>query len=370
MIARVLFIALALASTSIASAQNSGGLFTNQEPTPAGLVIKKSKQCESDSIQSCREIISVSGDFTPDSGSRLSKALQKMQEEDGQVPSNIYLNSPGGVLTGALGFGAVVRSSGLNTVIGSKMRCFSACAYAFLGGVSRTVEEGGQFGVHRFFSREEVSGAVEMSQQTMAMLSSFVENMGASPDIIRLSASAGQNSMAILTPIQNRDLRVDNTFPTPQPWSIQTRNDTLEMMVRQYSAFNDRQVQVLLRPEGRSGIVTVTFQEPKAFSRSDNKIQTQANPQMTLCRVNLRTQEVRKCIDGSLLNGWQPTPEERTFAASFSFGLKQVSQLLDGPANERLVVSIKPSGQRQPMVIVATSIQGFSTAFKAVVNSQ
>lgn len=366
MIARSLLVALLLAPTGAALAQEGNPLFKNQEPTKAGLVIKKVKECGPASDGRCRDVILAKGDFTQQSGGELSQALREMADANGQVPTNIYLDSPGGVLTGALGFGAVVRSLGLNTVIGEKMECFSACAYAFLGGVSRTVEPGGQYGVHRFFAKEDVRGGVEMSQQTMALLSSFVENMGASPNLVRLSASAGQRNMVVLTPEQLKSLRIDNTFPTPKAWSIQTSNDALEMTVSQHSAFNDRLVNLTLSPQAGQAKLTVAFQEPKAFSVQDNKSEMGATPSLSVCRVDLRTQQVRKCINGKATSAWSKAAEERTFVSHYSLDLNQISQLVDGSTNERIIVSVIPEGRKTPIVLVATSSQGFATAFRAV----
>ena len=366
MIARVLLAALMLTAAGAATAQQGNTLFKNQTPRSPGLAITTGQHCGEAFEGQCREVFLVQGDFTNESGAALTKAIINLQSTNQDVPLNIYLDSPGGVLTGALGFGAVVRAAGLNTIVGKDMECFSACAYAFLGGVSRRVESGGQYGVHRFFAREDVKGGIEMSQQTMALLGVFVQNMGADAELIRLSASAGQRSMLVLTPEQLRTLRVDNTFPAPTPWSIQTSNDTLEMTVTQNSAFNDRRVNLLLAPEGSTVKLEVAFKEPKAYSVLKTTDEVSVAPRVSVCRIDLRSQQVRKCVEGKVLSPWKKGSEERSFVSSYALGLSDLSQLVNGAAGERIVVSVTPQGRKAPMVIVATVSQGFSTALKAI----
>jgi len=366
-LAPALLVSLLSFSGAALAQSKEANLFRNTDPAPRGLSIQNVSLCDP---KPCKEILVARGDFTADSGEKLSQVLEKLQRQGGAQPVDLYLDSPGGVLTGALGFGAVVRVAGLNTVVGPKMTCFSACAYAFLGGVSRTLEEGSKYGVHRFFATKDVEGGVEMSQQTMAILSSFVENMGASANLVRLSASAGQRSMVVLSMDQARELRVDNTFPVPQPWSIQTRNDTLDMLVTQHSAFNDRLVTLILRPQGKKAVLEVAFQEPKAYSKTNNRVQTAQTPHLTLCRVNLRSREVRKCLDGELISSWKPSTTERSFTSTFSFSLKDIGQLLEGNSAERLVVAVTPQGKQQPMIVLATSTEGFGTAYRVVASSR
>ena len=80
---------------------------------------------------------------------------------------NIEFNSPGGSLLGGIRLGRAIRMLAMNTSIGKtvlnsafeehsfyhteKGICFSACAYAFLGGLTR-VANGGEYGVHQFYT--------------------------------------------------------------------------------------------------------------------------------------------------------------------------------------------------------------------------
>ena len=75
----------------------------------------------------------------------------------------LRLNSAGGSLFGALELGLLIRQSNFETEIGhtegfNKLpgECASACAYAFMGGIARSLEEGAKLGVHRFYSRAAI----------------------------------------------------------------------------------------------------------------------------------------------------------------------------------------------------------------------
>ena len=65
----------------------------------------------------------------------------------------IQLYSPGGVLYEGMKIGRMIRSLGLATRITSGSFCVSACNFVFLGGVVRTIEPQGGFGVHMFSDR-------------------------------------------------------------------------------------------------------------------------------------------------------------------------------------------------------------------------
>jgi hypothetical protein len=62
----------------------------------------------------------------------------------------VQFNSPGGLLEEGMNIGRLIRKNSLATRIVSGTFCMSACNFAFMGGVVRTVEPGAKFGVHMF----------------------------------------------------------------------------------------------------------------------------------------------------------------------------------------------------------------------------
>jgi hypothetical protein len=63
--------------------------------------------------------------------------------------TTVVFHSPGGSLMAGLFLGDEIRERGMNTLIESGSTCSSACAYAFMGGVVRTIEPNATYGLHR-----------------------------------------------------------------------------------------------------------------------------------------------------------------------------------------------------------------------------
>jgi len=70
----------------------------------------------------------------------------------------IMLDSNGGNMMESLNIGFTIRESGLNTIITEDSKCYSACTYAFMGGVKRTIETGAPFAMHRPFFIKQLPG--------------------------------------------------------------------------------------------------------------------------------------------------------------------------------------------------------------------
>ena len=129
----------------------------------------------------------------------------------------VVLNSPGGTLPGGILLGLAFREQGALVYVPRGAACESACAYAFLGGVARRVEDGARLGVHRFFAVSAVSGERSSSAvaferavtpQANALLREYVSTMGASPRLLSLAAGAGPTTMRYLSPAELRQYRV------------------------------------------------------------------------------------------------------------------------------------------------------------------
>jgi hypothetical protein len=73
------------------------------------------------------------------------------------------LDSPGGDLQGGIMLGAAIRSARVDTVVEEKAICASACTYAFIGGVGRSVL--GKFAIHAAKLVDEVGDRAGDSYQ-------------------------------------------------------------------------------------------------------------------------------------------------------------------------------------------------------------
>ncbi|WP_417204943.1 hypothetical protein [Antarctobacter sp.] len=109
----------------------------------------------------------------------------------------VFLSSPGGDLKSGLDIGRLFRANFIRTIVRSGEECSSACAYAFLGGVDRTVESEGSVGFHRFLLPEGTSRLVDantMIRQAQALSGELLEytiTMGADARLfVKASATA------------------------------------------------------------------------------------------------------------------------------------------------------------------------------------
>ena len=157
----------------------------------------------------------------------------------------VYFHSPGGSLSEALRLGGLIRERKLNTSIGAASPsqripgqpfhwidiqqgiCFSACAFAFLGGVERFAGKG-LYGVHRFFdpSGRPDPDAMDRAQIMSAALLEFVRGMGADPALLSEMVKQGGAGMNILALDRLDALRVTTPFSQTR-WEIVAENGAI-----------------------------------------------------------------------------------------------------------------------------------------------
>lgn len=206
----------------IAASLNAGnlGIASAEESCPSGslpfatpekclrlsqytkLPLDVSKPMVFEAIQVSMAIIYIQaiGTITPDTPQAFQKFLKT---DDAKLSRQLDLHSPGGHLMAGLTLGEMIRKAGYNTSIGRSMPlegatntytyknaiCASACAYAFLGGVSRSYGKDDLYGLHRFGSTgKAVSG--DDAQLVSGIIANYIERMGASQAILQAASSA------------------------------------------------------------------------------------------------------------------------------------------------------------------------------------
>lgn len=146
---------------------------------------------------------------------------------------NVRLNSIGGSLFGGMRLGSLIRERGYNTVVGRQTvegsivggECYSACAYAFLGGVGRTVNShsiGGSsvLGFHQFrskntkidFSRPVEQTLQELESETQVISSivfEYILEMGAEPSLFSSINTTPPEDMYEPDPAIRRELNIE-----------------------------------------------------------------------------------------------------------------------------------------------------------------
>jgi hypothetical protein len=125
----------------------------------------------------------------------------------------IDLDSPGGSLLGGIELGTAIRDAKLRTSVGMKQPagdrvCASACAYAFLGGVDRTVHPDAKYGLHQFYGDLRGADAVAVSQSVIGELLNYASTMGVSADAIELASVTAAAEMSWIPAEQRSKLRI------------------------------------------------------------------------------------------------------------------------------------------------------------------
>src|SRR6266498_4586744 len=179
--------------------------------------------------------ILAEGTITSETPKQFYQFARKLLDSDDERPDFVFFNSLGGSLAAGLEMGKMIRRLGLNTLVGGKYKaigkalhsqvttvnngvCYSACAYAFLGGVGRRVTESGTFGVHQFYGAQKDSAA--SAQVTMTLLAEYLNVMGVGRELLTVASLTPSKQMGVLTVRQAQELNVDNSSPPLSEWTI------------------------------------------------------------------------------------------------------------------------------------------------------
>ncbi len=202
------------------------------EPFSESMDFTLHQPCESGA---CELYLLARGAIDPDTPGRFQETWQFLRARQ-QFPK-IYFHSPGGNLQAALELGRLIRAAGLDTHVGGpylegngigqpprvlvpRAACVSACAYAFLGGVSRSLGENALFGLHQFFARDGDIGD-SPTQIMMAMLGAYLDEMGVDRRFLDFAATTVPDQIKSLPPPLARDFNVDNQRPPQSPWGLE-----------------------------------------------------------------------------------------------------------------------------------------------------
>lgn len=172
----------------------------------------------------CLAWINAKGDITDKTTADFVAYLKNHPFE----PTIVRFDSPGGSLSGGIQLGKIIRKLGYST---QATFCASACTYAFMGGVERSlVGDGAKIGVHRFYqnaavfepSIKQFSGEdLDATQKIMAGLMLYGVEMGVDLRLVAMTAEAGPGEMRWLSKQEALDLKL--TFQPNKwlPWRVE-----------------------------------------------------------------------------------------------------------------------------------------------------
>lgn len=163
-------------------------------------------------------VIIAEGPIETGDAARLRALVAKTRGVD-----EVWFNSPGGAAVEGLVLGRAIRDLGLATRVPKGAMCASACSYAFLGGVIRSVDEGGRYGVHMFtaardeaFIHEVAKLVQEQGPAGAAQVVMFIEQRSAKLAAERARFLVEQRvSLELMTPAFEQDADGMNWL-TPQ----------------------------------------------------------------------------------------------------------------------------------------------------------
>jgi hypothetical protein len=155
-------------------------------------------------------------------------------------PRNLRFDSPGGSVIEALKLGQFLREKDWDTFVGEdlydsqKSSCYSACVYAFAGGVQRTAQDK-SVGIHQFYRpddalrpNERTLSAVDVAnmQRLAALLNEYVRQMGVDPRLVTIASNITPwEPIYLLSGAELKFLNLDNTSAPASDasinWSVQ-----------------------------------------------------------------------------------------------------------------------------------------------------
>lgn len=171
-------------------------------------------------IENSSTVLLLKGEFTPtDNPDLLAK------EVVASGAKVITFNSDGGNVVMAMAYGRMIRALGLSTLQLRSSQCASACALAFVGGLTRQAEPGA-IGVHQssFSPDTEIEGrtAVAAVQALTAQIMTYLVEMDVDPKLLQLSLSVPSDDMRYLTASEMQNFGVTKGTPTEMSERVPT----------------------------------------------------------------------------------------------------------------------------------------------------
>jgi hypothetical protein len=139
--------------------------------------------------------------------SQASGRLAKLIEEQHISSAAVYFNSPGGSLVEAMAIGQVLRQHGYETHVGLRTAdasrpadgvCYSACPFAYAGGVRRYLHDGSVIGVHRAANRVPVPDEFAFEKVVSQQATRYLVAMGVSPELYAIMSEVPHNTIRVL----------------------------------------------------------------------------------------------------------------------------------------------------------------------------
>ena len=121
----------------------------------------------------CNRVVFGEGAVLRDSNEALRKIAETLPKG-----TTVVLSAPGGDLLGALRLGELIRQRGFDTEVSpEKAECYSACVFAFMGGVNRSVHPLASLGFHSLKDSGAGVAEEEAQRNSRRLLGVYLDQM-------------------------------------------------------------------------------------------------------------------------------------------------------------------------------------------------
>jgi hypothetical protein len=143
--------------------------------------------------------------------------LGALVAQQGIAKADVYFNSPGGSLIAGMEIGRLLRQRGYDTHVGKRTAdvhelvggvCYSACPFAYAGGVRRYLEFESVLGVHRAENRVPLPDVDAFEKLVSQQATEYLLAMGVSPDLFAIMSQVPHDVIRGLTREEARRLKL------------------------------------------------------------------------------------------------------------------------------------------------------------------
>jgi len=145
--------------------------------------------------------------------------LGALVSQEGITEADVYFNSPGGSLIAGMEIGRLLRQRGFVAHVGKRTAdiheliggvCYSACPFAYAGGVRRYLKPDSVLGVHRAANRVALPDERAFDKLVTQQATEYLLTMGVSPELFTIMSQVPHDAIRGLTREETRRLMLVN----------------------------------------------------------------------------------------------------------------------------------------------------------------
>jgi hypothetical protein len=153
-----------------------------------------------------------------------SSRLEALVVQKAITSADVYFNSPGGSLIAGMAIGRMLRQRGFDAHVGKRTAdvrevvagvCYSACPFAYAGGVRRCLKPDSVLGVHRAENRVPLPDEKAFEKLVSQQATEYLLAMGVSPELVRIMSQVSHDALRSLTPQEAERLMLVNERTCP-----------------------------------------------------------------------------------------------------------------------------------------------------------